>query len=63
MREQFEQQCGAKFARTKRDEFAQTALEAELDEMEGVGGETQGSVRVPAILRKLMGWSHDGPGQ
>ncbi|KAI8711101.1 hypothetical protein NCS52_01485500 [Fusarium sp. LHS14.1] len=63
LREQFEQQCGAKFARTKRDEFAQKALEAELDEMEGVGGETQGSVRVPAILRKLMGWSHDGPVQ
>lgn len=62
-REQFEQQCGAKFARTKRDEFAQKALEAELDEMEGVSGENQHTVRVPAIIRKLMGWSHDGPAQ
>ncbi|RSL47630.1 hypothetical protein CEP51_015751 [Fusarium floridanum] len=63
LREQFEQQCGAKFARTKRDEFAQKALEAELDEMEGMGGVNQQSVRVPAILRKLMGWSHDGSAQ
>ncbi|RSL92407.1 hypothetical protein CEP52_013824 [Fusarium oligoseptatum] len=63
LREQFEQQCGAKFARTKRDEFAQKALEAELDEMEGMGGVNQQSARVPAILRKLMGWSHNGSAQ
>ncbi|KAM0415994.1 hypothetical protein ACHAPT_013049 [Fusarium lateritium] len=34
--EEFEQQCGAKFVRTKREEFAQKALEAALDKMRGV---------------------------
>ncbi|KAF5011740.1 hypothetical protein FDECE_2168, partial [Fusarium decemcellulare] len=50
--EAFEQQCGARFARTKRDEFAQRALEAGMDEMggdEGASGGGEGRARAPAI--------------